>query len=531
MALTVSVENALLRSALDVAREAVCLLKDDQFIYVNRAQAELFGYSHPEELIGRSWLELYGSSEQAYLERYARPALLRTGNWSGATVAQRRDGSTFTKRLSLQALPDGYWICIGSDIAELNASREQLETSNAELLIRSEQLRQANEQLEAGARLKDEFMANMSHELRTPLTAMLGMTDVLAEKIHGPLSLGQQRSVEIIASSSQHLLGLINDILDLAKIDARMLELDLKPVSVASASQAVLEIVLPLAEAKGVELTFLSAPSVGFLRADERRLRQILLNLLGNAVKFTPAKGAVRLTVSAEDDGQSVRFSVTDTGIGISPEGLAELFQPFKQLHGSDLNLKYEGTGLGLALARRLVELHGGRLTVESTVGQGSCFAAILPLGEMPPQLSSDSLDNGDHAGRPPRLEPPQFRVLLVDDHEANLEAHMDYLTAKRWQVTTARSGLEAIALVEPDRFDLILMDVQMPGIDGLEAIRRIRSLPHGGSIPIIALTALAMPQDREKCLAVGANRYISKPVAMSALNIEMHQLLEESHS
>ena len=524
-------ENTLLRSALDVARESVCLLKGDQFIYVNRAQAKMFGYSHPDELIGRSWQEIYGSIEQAYLERYARPALRRTGNWRGATLARRQDGSTFIKSLSLQALPDGHLICIGSDITELDASRERLKTANAELLTRSEQLRQANEQLERAARLKDEFMANMSHELRTPLTAILGMTDVLAEKIHGPLLLGQQRCVEVIAGSSQHLLGLINDILDIAKIDARMLELDMQPVSAASASQAVLEIVRSLAEAKGVELAFLFAPSVGFLRADERRLRQILLNLLGNAVKFTPAKGTVRLTVSAEDAGRSVRFSVTDTGIGIAPEGLVELFQPFKQLHGSDLVRNYEGTGLGLALARRLVELHGGRLTVESTVGQGSCFAAILPLGEMPPHLQPDRVDNGNHADRPPRLEPHQFRVLLVDDHEANLEAHRDYLTAKGWHVTVARSGLEAIALVEPERFDLILMDVQMPGIDGLEAIRRIRSLPHGGPLPIIALTALAMPHDCEKCLAAGANRYISKPVAMAALNIEMHQLLEESHS
>lgn len=531
MRLPVSVENTLLRSALDVALEAVCLLKEDRFIYVNRAQAELFGYSHPDELLGRSWQEFYGSTEQAYLERDARPALLRTGSWCGATVARRRDGSTFIKRLSLQALPDGHLICIGSDITELNESRERLETANAELLTRSEQLRQANEQLEAAARLKDEFMANMSHELRTPLTAMLGMTDVLGENIHGPLGLGQQRCVEVIASSGQHLLGLINDILDLAKLDARMLELDLKPISAASASQAALEIVLPLAEAKGVELTFLFTPSVGFLRADERRLRQILLNLLGNGVKFTPTKGAVRLTVSAEDAGQTVRFSVSDTGIGIAPEALGELFQPFKQLHGSDLARNYEGTGLGLALARRLVELHGGRLTVESTLGQGSCFAVLLPRGEAPAQPQPVSTPADVQAAHPPPAGQPQFRVLLVDDHEANLEALTDYLTAKRWHVTSARSGLEAIAQVEPERFDLVLMDVQMPGMDGLEAIRRIRSLPHGGTLPIIALTALAMPHDREKCLAAGANRYLSKPVAMAALNNEMHQLLEASHS
>jgi PAS domain S-box-containing protein len=522
-------ENAVLRAALDAAPDGVAVSMGDSLVYVNPAQAQRSGHTQPEKLLGTSWINLQMPEVQAFLEGNAFPTLRQHGHWRGALPVQRRGGSTFVDQLTLQALSDGHIISVASDITELEAASKKLSAAHDELSIHSEHLRQLNEQLEAAARMKDEFMATMSHELRTPLTAMLGMTDVLRDQIQGPLLPAQQRCVEVIASSSHHLLRLINDILDLSKLGARMLELDLAPISASRVCQAAVEIVQPLADAKGIELTVQLDPFVGNLRADERRVRQILVNLLGNAIKFTSGQGKVRLSVTTEAAERLVRFSVTDTGVGIPAESLQMVFEPFKQLH-TGLARNHEGTGLGLPLARQLAELHGGHLTVESTVGQGSCFTLSLPRGDNSLISQPSSSPSGSVQKPKPEPERDRYRVLLVDDNKANLEAVQTYLDAKGWVVITADCGAEAIAIFEKSAVDLILMDIQMPGMDGLEAIGHIRRLPRGQNIPIIALTALAMANDREKCLTAGADHYVSKPASLATLTQLMHQCLSKSN-
>jgi CheY-like chemotaxis protein len=263
---------------------------------------------------------------------------------------------------------------------------------------------------------------------------------------------------------------------------------------------------------------------------DPTRLTQMLVNLLSNAVKFTPNDGTVGLEVSVDRAARVVRFAVYDTGIGIAPADLERLFQPFSQLD-SALNRAYEGTGLGLALVRRLAELHGGNMAVESTLGQGSRFTITLPYSPLPEEAAAEAHD----LGLPPTptdepitaTDPRRARILLVEDNEANIGPLRDYLDARGCAVVVARNGHEAIACVDEVQPDLILMDIHMPGMDGLAAIRLLRARPASAATPIIALTALAMPGDQERCLAAGATAYMSKPVRLRTLMETIQQLLD----
>ncbi|NTU80351.1 MAG: response regulator [Chloroflexales bacterium] len=274
------------------------------------------------------------------------------------------------------------------------------------------------------------------------------------------------------------------------------------------------------------------------ISADPQRLKQMLVNLLSNAVKFTPSGGAVRLEVAVDGAAGVVRFAVQDTGIGIAPEDVARLFQPFVQLDSS-LSRQHEGSGLGLALVRRLAELHGGSITVESTVGVGSRFTISVP--DHPPQAvdgpqSAEQWDERQAAASRSLSAavsadpgPEGARVLLVEDSEAGLQVVGGYLRAQGYEVLVARDGREALRQAATARPDLILMDIQLPGMDGLEAIQRIRAAGLH-TTPIIALTALAMPGDRERCLEAGANTYLAKPVGIRALITTIAEVLAGSN-
>jgi len=277
------------------------------------------------------------------------------------------------------------------------------------------------------------------------------------------------------------------------------------------------------------------APDLPNLLVDERRIRQVLINLLSNAVKFTPKGGNVTLQVTLEQLAGEVfspssylRIAVIDTGIGIAPENFHKLFQPFVQIDSS-LSRKYEGTGLGLALVKRIVEMHGGRVEVSSRIGVGSCFTVDLPYGNSP--LVVPDAVRPFPVDLPPVTNPTAVRsplILLAEDNEANIETISSYLKAKGLRIILAKNGLEAVALAKSELPDLILMDIQMPIMDGLEATKQIRREPGSqvANIPIIALTGLAMTGDREKCLAAGANEYLSKPVKLKQLIITMQQFL-----
>lgn len=400
---------------------------------------------------------------------------------------------------------------------------------------RTADLSEANAKLERAARLKDEFMASMSHELRTPLSTILALAEALQEEVYGGVVQRQQRALTNIQESGRHLLSLINDVLDVAKIEAGKLKLEPGPIAVDSLCQSALNFVKHAAIAKQQELLLDLDPAVKIVVGDDRRLKQILVNLLNNAVKFTPNEGCIGLRVQGHAKDECVRFTIWDTGVGIAAEDMDKLFEPFVQID-SRLARQYEGTGLGLALVYRMTKLHGGCVSVESEVGKGSCFTVSLPWSAQ---------DQRSLAGHPLRRSqsddgllvtdlatPPiagatwnnrtngaaRLKVFIADDNETNASIFTDYLQGRGYEVAVAHNGTDALLRLRETKPDLILMDVQMPGMDGLEVMQQVRKEESLQHIPIVALTALAMPGDRDRCLAAGADEYLSKPVSLQRL-------------
>jgi signal transduction histidine kinase len=393
-----------------------------------------------------------------------------------------------------------------------------------------------NQELIRATQRKDEFLAAMSHELRTPLNAILGMSEALQEEVFGPLNERQIKSLRTIKRSGRHLLSLITDILDVSKIEAGKLELDITTTVVRDLCNSSLVFVKQQAFDKHIQLDVDIPPTVGNIAVDERRMRQVLINLLSNAVKFTPNGGHITLSVTRQEqedseDGSSwIEFAVTDTGMGIDSADQVKLFQPFVQLDSS-LNRRHAGTGLGLTLVKQIVELHGGKIHLESKLHHGSCFTVHLPKICLLSDQDTCSLMPFDGLASYPlqidREIPKASLILLAEDNEANISTFSSYLTAKGYRMILAENGQEAIDLAQSERPDLILMDIQMPNMDGLEAISQIRQNPQLIKTPIIALTALVMAGDRERCLAVGANDYLAKPVQLRQLNLKIQELLE----
>lgn len=393
-------------------------------------------------------------------------------------------------------------------------------------------LQQSNQDLERAAKMKDEFLANMSHELRTPLNAILGIAEGLKGMYFGPLNEKQRESIQVIEDSGWHLLSLINDILDVAKVESGYLSLDIEWVKVRDICESSLQFVRQTALKKRISIGLNIGSSVDIIQADSRRLKQILINLLSNAVKFTDEKGAVGLNVSKDPATDDIRFVVWDTGVGIRSEDFPGLFQPFKQIDSS-LGRRYSGTGLGLALVKRMTRLHDGHVAVESIVNQGSRFIVTLPAEQpnqdvrQPQDLPSQPATQpttGIMAGAAATHE--QSFVLVVDDDHANAALFEQLLSRRGFRVIIAHSSKEALETLQSTRPDIILMDIQMPEVDGLETIRRIRSQQSVRDIPIIAFTALAMAEDKERCLKAGANAYLSKPVPLSKLVETIQQCL-----
>ena len=409
----------------------------------------------------------------------------------------------------------------------------------------NQRLAVSNEELARATRLKDEFLANMSHELRTPLNAILGMTEGMQEQVFGKTSNAQIKALQTIERSGSHLLELINDILDVAKIESGQIELEYSTISVDALCQSSLTFIKQQALKKSIQLETKLPTNLPEINVDERRIRQVLINLLNNAVKFTPDGGHITLEASCQPlsaDALSsapvdnplalglnsyLHIAIRDTGIGISPENISKLFQPFIQID-SALNRQYQGTGLGLALVKRIVEMHGGKVMLSSELGVGSCFTVILPCAELASSSVSAAMEcqTEEMSSESVQSQQPLPLILLVEDNEANIITISSYLTAKGYVIVLANNGEEAIALAQSSKPDLILMDMQMPVMDGLEATRQIRQISSLDHVPIIAITALAMENDVERCLAAGANDYLSKPIKLRQLTKMIQQFL-----
>ena len=388
----------------------------------------------------------------------------------------------------------------------------------ATLLTRQEatmaDLRRARGHAEEATQAKTDFLAMMSHEIRTPMNAVIGMSNLLADT---PLGQTQKRYVRIIEDSAAHLLQIINDILDFSRLEAKRLTVEKSDFDLHRMAESAIDIARGLPGAERVDIAMAFAGNIPtFVSGDGDRLNQIFLNLLGNAVKYTE-RGAITLSATVVDEGAAtlrLRFSVADTGVGIAPEVLGRLFQPFEQ---GDLRLarRKGGTGLGLAICKRLVDLMDGEIGVVSNLGQGSTFWFELPFDR--------AIDPVGGARSTPEARTRvrrSLRILVAEDTPANQIVARAMLEKLGHRVQVVSDGGEAVAAARNGAFDLILMDIQMPGMDGYEATRRIRSLGAPvAAIPIIALTAFAQPSDREKAIAVGMSDHISKPIRVDELD------------
>ena len=391
----------------------------------------------------------------------------------------------------------------------------------------------------------------MSHELRTPLTSIMAMIDGLQQGMFGDTTPKLLDCFKIVEQSSEHLLDLINEVLDLAKIESGKSELDLSAIQVSNLCKSCLNLVAPHAKQKQIKLSMETSQDLPILTADEKRIRQVLINLLSNAVKFTPEGGKVELKVEAlpthtsDAAMESLRFSVLDTGIGINPDQLEAMFDPFVQVDSS-LTRQHGGTGLGLSLVKKLTELHGGKVGVTSEPNCGSCFIVDLPLataGSAKEQKNQTGITNAvettevaensnvvSHATANPSVDDSDdFPLILVaEDNDLVAQSVIPTLEYSNFRVLRAANGKLAVDMALEHSPDLILMDIQMPVMDGFEAARQIRAISELSQTPIIAVSGFARSEDSRRSIESGMDLFLVKPVRIKDLVKSINSLLKE---
>ncbi|SFI20222.1 PAS domain S-box-containing protein [Tindallia magadiensis] len=502
--------------------DAVCVIDEEKRILFANESTFSFLSLTQEDLYHLNLASFYPEEVQPFLESRINHAK-KHGFWRGETIMTDKTGVKIpVSQIIISHDENTKDAAFYSTIIQ---EVESLKTSEIILAEQQEQLQLVNDQLRTALHSKDEFLANMGHELRTPLNAILGMTETLLDHVYGSLNEDQHHCLKVVEESGHHLLSLINDILDIAKIDLGKLTLDIQPFDLKKVCQSALDNIIPLAEEKKVHVSFDYDDSITLLLGDGRRIKEVLVNLLKNAVKFSHSSGRIGLVVLGINPEEKIRIEVWDMGIGINKKDIDRIFEPYQQV-SSSLDRHYDGSGLGLPLSKGIIDLHQGDLSIESVPGEGSIFTLHLPWKK--PLTTDPTVGTGNDETNLyyQDLQQP-IRILLAEDNAANIETFQLYLESKGFIVETALTGTEAISKAISINPALILMDVHMPELDGLEAIQHLKSKEHTKNIPIIALTALAMPQDQEKCLTAGADYYLSKPIRLHQL---YQKILETLH-